>query len=174
MRAWPNPRKRACVFLLSAALAGLVGLASAAVAAPPGGKGQTLACGVGTAYVDAINAKNPQALRILWADNVDYTGPDGVKRDRAGIDELYDRGVKNRDWDSKIVSTSPFGDNGCLVEIWSDDTNTGNYTPAVIDRFEVNAAGKITRFNPFLAANTSKSARYLANMKKGEAPSPAK
>jgi hypothetical protein len=108
----------------------------------------------------------------LWAENVDYTGPDGVKRDRAAVIELYDRGVKSRDWTSKIVSTSPFGSNGCLVEIWSDVTNSGNFTPAVVDRFEVNAAGKITRFNAYVSIN--KATRYLANMKKDEASAPPK
>lgn len=131
----------------SAASAASVGEAARDGASPPH---DNPACRAGQAYVAAGNAFRPDRIAEIFAQKVDFTGPDGVKRqDHADIAALYASLTGKADVVRRVAHLAPVGPQACLMEMENSE-NGGPYAASAVAHFEVDEHGKVVRFLPFV------------------------
>jgi hypothetical protein len=111
----------------------------------PGG-----ACSTPHKYVELINDGKYDSVGTLFADDAVYMGPDGkTRRGSKDIGAFYSRFLPRLKPD---LRASKFfeQDNECMMELENKSTRTGGFTPAAVDHFTVDAAGKISSFIVYL------------------------
>lgn len=119
------------------------------------------ACRAGEAYVAAGNAQDSDRIARIFADKVDYTGPDGIHRDdHSDIAAVYKRYTGKMDLVRRVSHAGPIDEHSCLVEMESSE-NGGAFSPSAVVHLEVDASGKITRFLPYVL---TARARWLAEV----------
>jgi hypothetical protein len=116
------------------------------------------ACKVAKTYLERVQARDVDGIRNLFAQNTNYTGPDGSSlSDPDQIAVGYKRGLENKDasgWEFRIVNLLPFnGGVGCLMEFATAFDKPGEFSLSAVDHFEVDSNGKISRFLPYFASN---------------------
>jgi SnoaL-like domain len=113
----------------------------------------TPACRAAFRYVELLTEEKFSELRSLFADEVDYIGPDGKPLSRGeDVGALYARvgPQMNGRTKAKIDSLVPVGANECLMEFRTlVDPAAGLYKLSAVDHFTVAADGKVTRFVPY-------------------------
>lgn len=113
----------------------------------------TLACATAKTYVELIDAQRLNEVGSLFADKVDYVGPDAVHRStRAEVTKVYaDVGVARKKYPPKmrITRLSPINDNECFMEFDSYDYSKKRYVLLAVDHFITDTAGKVVFFRPF-------------------------
>jgi hypothetical protein len=117
-----------------------------------------LACKAALDYLECVEARDAKGMRALFADVIEYYGPDGVFRsDPAEVEALLLAGWETPNpqypTKNKLANLLPFGERGCLMEFGWLNEETGGVIFAAVDRFEVNDAGKITFFLPYFATS---------------------
>lgn len=113
----------------------------------------TPACRAAQQYNEITNEGRFSDVGALFADEVDYIGPDAIARStREEVDDLYRRigmAVKSRPPHSRIVRLVPVNLNECFYEFDQFEHETGSYRLAGIAHFIVDDEGKIVWFRPF-------------------------
>jgi hypothetical protein len=129
----------------------------------------TPACRAAKAFLACLNAQDAKGIRALLADRVEMVGPDGrIYADPAEFEAIEERGFSNMDqpWRFELVNLLPFGANGCLMEFTVSSHPGMVFVPGAVDHFQVDAAGKVVRFIPYIAASWAHQA--VANISKGQ------
>jgi hypothetical protein len=115
--------------------------------------GLTPACRVAQSYVSLVASLQTDAIVMLFADNTDYLGPDGVTRHHSSeIKAAFAKSFANNDGKPlqlKIASLVPNSDDSCLVQIEILKQETAEYMPLGIDHIQVNKEGKIIKLLPY-------------------------
>lgn len=113
----------------------------------------TPACEAAARYIELLTAEKFAEVRSLFADEVDYTGPDGKPLSRGDdVGALYARlGPQMKDrMKGKIDSLVPVGANECLMEFSTQvDPAAHRYALSAVDHFVVGPDGKVVRFIPY-------------------------
>jgi hypothetical protein len=118
---------------------------SAQGASPAGG-----ACSAPREYVKLINDGKYDSVGSLFADNAVYMGPDGKTRQGSKeIGAFYARFLPKL---KPHLQGSRFFEQGneCMMELENKNSRTGEFTPAAVDHFTIDSAGKISRFIVYL------------------------
>ena len=158
-----------CALSLSAAL-GLAGANAASAqdlvppeqGKPPSGAPSQLtpACRAAKQYIDLAIADRFQDIADLFANKVDYVGPDAVAlSDREDIRKGY---IAVGDAEKKagkphgpiLERLVPLNDNECFMEFERFDYAAAAYRLYAVDHFIVGADGKIVWFRPFFQENS--------------------
>ena len=129
------------------------GLVPPEVGASKGSK-LTPACRTAKQYIDLASARHYREIGDLFADKVDYVGPDAralnSKEDIAkGYIALAVAETKAGDPGPRMTRLVPLHDNECFMEAERFDHVAGVYRLFSIDHFIVGPDGKIIWFRPF-------------------------
>jgi hypothetical protein len=149
-----------CFLPIAACMAWLQPTAApAAVSAATAGANP--ACRAGETYVAAGNAQDSDRIAAIFADRVDFTGPDGVHREsHSDIAAVYKRYTGKMNLVRRVSHAAPIDERSCLVEMESSEDG-GPFLPNAIVHLEVDASGKVVRFLPFVL---TARARWLAEV----------
>jgi hypothetical protein len=118
------------------------------------------ACTAPHQYVELINDGKYDSVGSLFADDAVYMGPDGKTRHGSkNIGAFYSSFLPKL---KPQLRASKFFEQGneCMMELENKDSQTGEFTPAAVDHFTVDSAGKISRFIVYLRPGTE-TARLL-------------
>jgi hypothetical protein len=138
-------------------LTGLASMSTAHVTVPPQqggavGTGKlTPACVAARSYFELGTQHRFTEMGALFAEKVDYIGPDGIARSSgADVAKIY-AGMKDTHFrqlvQSDIFRLVPIGDNECFLE-FAVSPSDGN-TLFAVDHFIVDGQGKVIWFRPF-------------------------
>jgi hypothetical protein len=137
----------------------------------------TPACKAAKRYMEIIEARDLAGIRDLFAENAEYTGPDGTTVNE--LDKIvasYERGLKNSNtasWHFRIANLLPFEKNGCLLEFATSFDQPNQFVLSAVDHIEVNAQGKVTKFLPYIASsNLKRIAAHVQNKAESAAAKP--
>jgi hypothetical protein len=113
----------------------------------------TPACRAAKNYIDLISQNRLDKMGGLFADQVDYVGPDAVSRSSGEeVGKLYaqlgDR-TKSKAPKVRLGRLVPLHDNECFMEFDLFDDAAGRYKLTAIDHFIVGSDGRIVWFRPF-------------------------
>ena len=127
----------------------------------------TPACHAASRYVAMVNEGKLGGLGSLFADTVDYTGPDGKHRStRAEVEAMYAgyaKATSNRSLGFELFSLTPVGADECLMEFGITERNTGSFVLAAVEHVFVGRDGKINRFVPYFNSATRDAFQALIN-----------
>jgi hypothetical protein len=121
------------------------------------------ACRAGQKYTVAARSGDTVAYAAIWADKVDYIGPDGkALGTNKEVVEVYQKYVHPevvRKLPPQFISNLlPINDTECMVEFAQIDPATKATVFLAVDHFKVDAAGKVIFFRPY-----AQTAQVLAN-----------
>jgi hypothetical protein len=113
----------------------------------------TPACATAKTYVALIDAQRLDEVGTLFADKVDYVGPDAVHRDSgAEVTKVYadiGQAIKKYPPKMRITRLSPVNGNECFLEFDSYNYATHHYVLLAVDHFITDAQGRVIFFRPF-------------------------
>ena len=125
----------------------------------------TPACRAANRYVAMVNEGRLADLPTLFADVVDYIGPDGQHRStRAEVAAMYSgyaQATKNKSLGFELFSLTPIGKNECLMEFGISEPKTNRFVLAAIEHIFVAPDGKIDRFVPYFQSATREEFQKL-------------
>ena len=117
----------------------------------------TPACHAAQLYVKAAMEGRHSGISDLFADDIDYTGPDGLQRHhRSELDALGAKymGRMRAPPIMGIQNLVPVAPDVCLLRFSMQDRTTKQVTPVAIDYFRVNKEGKVVEFKPYILTST--------------------
>jgi hypothetical protein len=118
----------------------------------------TPACAAGYRYGKTFNAFDADGLGALFAEDADYTGPDGqtqhgpkqIAARYASVLASYRKTVPEGIPATRVVQVYPHGAADCLVEYEAWISASGTYQLFAVDHFVVDREGKIAKFIPYI------------------------
>jgi hypothetical protein len=116
----------------------------------------TPACEAGYRYGELFNAFDAEGLGALFAEDADYTGPDGqtqhgpqqIAARYASVLASYRKTIPEGTPATRVAQIYPQGVDDCLVEF--EAWISGAYQLFAVDHFIVDRQGKISRFIPYI------------------------
>jgi SnoaL-like domain len=141
--------KRTAALVLTAALSLWI---SDAYAQSPGQSASAAggACNAPREYIKLINDGKYDSIGSLFTDDAVYMGPDGKTRHGSkDIGAFYASFLPRL---KPQLRASRFFEQGneCMMELENKNSRTGEFTPAAVDHFTVDSAGKVSSFIVYL------------------------
>lgn len=113
----------------------------------------TPACATAKTYVALIDAQRLDEVGSLFAEKVDYVGPDAVHRNTGvEVTKVYadiGKAIKKYPPKMRVTRLSPINDNECFLEFDSYNYATHRYVLLAVDHFITDAQGRVIFFRPF-------------------------
>lgn len=144
------------LFMPSTPLTARAPRAGAAGNADPAPGTLTPACNAADRYIALANAGAFDRMGDLFAEVVDYVGPDMVTRThRADVAEVYSGMAQvfgSNPPQARVLRLAPVGAKECFLEFeFFNRIPTQPVRSSGVDHFTVDDAGKVIRFRPYFA-----------------------